>query len=790
MGKNKSKPTEIAIYGKGGIGKSTISANISASLSKLNVKVLQVGCDPKHDSTKLLMHGKNIKTILDYMREVKPVDYDINQVLFTGYNGIGCVEAGGPKPGVGCAGRGIISAFELLDQFQTKQQYDVVIYDVLGDVVCGGFAVPIRREYADIIFIVTSGEFMSLYAANNILKGIKNYDGHEPRVAGIIFNARGLKYEYDRVKLFAENVNLPIVAYVPRSQAFADAEEHNVTAVEYGDENINKIFASLGDSIVTGIHLHKAVPLEDEMLEMLMMPGYSKDLIKSSPTSAPLSNPGRNLDSTLASNSTATSHTTGTSNSISGEDSTPAGDSALSTDGSDAPVLSKNLLYDEPLHGCAFNGALFTGIHLMDIPVVAHSPKSCIHISNQAITSSGRRPLFERGSLLPAPIAPNLVSTMMDQSDMVFGGMDTLTAAVERLLEKEPPAILVVSSCPAGIIGDDIDRIKSMSTPNTKILTIKADGNLTGDYLQGMLTTYMELAKQVIDKSVASDPLVVNIIFEKVIAKNTESNFQTMMGFFDKLGVKVNCRFLYNTSYESLRNFQKADLNILAYDDYTGKILRNFFEKEFNSKFSDLDFPVGFSQTVTWLKYMKKWVKESNSGKNNTEDKRSSVYSCGESNPDIESIIDVNKVEYKRRLERIKPILEGKKLMIITYNHNLDWILETCTDCGIEIVKIGILNFSQDDNFVSNLGVKLPIEMEYNRENRDEDLLKYDPDIYLTNYDSNLDYDCLTSTIPLCPDVGFFSGLKILENWAGLMDMNLEGDWKKDESYYDKYYSR
>ncbi|MCI5698025.1 MAG: AAA family ATPase [Clostridiales bacterium] len=769
MKKNPNGPKEIAIYGKGGIGKSTISANISASLSKLGVNVLQVGCDPKHDSTKLLMHGRKIKTILDYMREVKPIDYDITKVLFTGYNDIGCVEAGGPKPGVGCAGRGIISAFELLDQFQTKQQYDIVIYDVLGDVVCGGFAVPIRREYADIIFIVTSGEFMSLYAANNILKGIKNYDGNEHRVAGIIFNERGLNNESARVKLFAENVNLPIVAQVPRSQSFADAEEHNVTAVEYGDEDINQIFAELANTLIEGIRLHEAMPLDDENLENLFMPGCSTVETYS----------GMSSDSTSPSKAKSSDVTV--KDFPSGNNKT-----GICPDNDSTPVLSKNLLYDEPLHGCAFNGSLFTGVHLMDIPVVAHSPKSCIHISNQTITSSGRRPLFERGSLLPAPIAPNLVSTMMDQSDMVFGGMDSLEATVKQLLLNEPPAILVVSSCPAGIIGDDIDRIKAMSTEKTKILTIKADGNLTGDYLQGMLTTYTELAKQVIDKEVTSEPHVVNIIFEKVIAKNTETNFQTMKGFFDKLGIKVNCRFLYNTSYESLKNFKKADLNILAYDDYTGKILRNFFEKNFNSCFSDLAFPVGYSQTTDWLKYMRDLVDKSDSDSNYMIAGNKHCQSI----PDIESIIDASRHEYEVRIRRIKPILKGKKLMIITYNHNLDWILESCIDCGIEIVKIGILNFSQDDNFVSKISMDLPVEVDYNRDNRDEDLIRYRPDIYLTNYDSNLDFDCLTSTIPLCPDVGFFSGLKILENWAGLINMNLEGDWKKDESYYDKYYSR
>ena len=137
---------EIAIYGKGGIGKSTLSANISAALALADRRVLQIGCDPKHDSTRLLTHGQKPTTALDYMRVTNPLDYRIEDILLQGFGGVGCVEAGGPKPGVGCAGRGIISTFDLLNQFKLKERYDTIIYDVLGDVVCGGFAVPIRKS--------------------------------------------------------------------------------------------------------------------------------------------------------------------------------------------------------------------------------------------------------------------------------------------------------------------------------------------------------------------------------------------------------------------------------------------------------------------------------------------------------------------------------------------------------------------------------------------------------------------------------------------------------------------
>jgi nitrogenase iron protein len=172
------KIKQIAIYGKGGIGKSTTTSNISAALSKQGYKVMQFGCDPKADSTNTLRGGTYIPTVLDTMREktqVKPED-----VIFKGFNGIYCVEAGGPAPGVGCAGRGIITAVQLLKQLKVYEELDldVIIYDVLGDVVCGGFAVPIREGIAEHVFTVSSADFMAIYAANNLFKGINSACNH------------------------------------------------------------------------------------------------------------------------------------------------------------------------------------------------------------------------------------------------------------------------------------------------------------------------------------------------------------------------------------------------------------------------------------------------------------------------------------------------------------------------------------------------------------------------------------------------------------------------------------
>ena len=733
---------EIAIYGKGGIGKSTLSSNISAALSMAGKKVLQIGCDPKHDSTRLLMGGKRITTVLDYIKCVNPTGYKTEDILARGFRETGCIEAGGPTPGVGCAGRGIITAFELIDKLHIKEQYDTIVYDVLGDVVCGGFAVPIRREYADTVFLVTSGEYMSIYAANNILRGIKNYDGQERRVAGILYNCRNVKNEDERIKAFSEAVGLPVFAKVPRNDIFALAEKKNVTVMEMteGRNEIAEIFNDIAARILSGPQLYPAKPLSDEDLEEVILNGKTLPAVSKS---------GSEIRT------------------ASGEED------KKDYDGYQSGYLSKNVLRDEPLHGCAFNGAMNMSIHIRDAVILAHSPKSCIYLSYQGVSSSGRRRLFERGVILPSSIVPNMVSTEMTEDDMVFGGTEKLLDTVLKIKNRRPrpKAIIVVSSCPAGIIGDDIEKAKALSEPDFPVIILKADGNLTGDYLQGMLMTYTQLARQIIEPAAAVCENTVNVIFEKVVSKNTESNFNTMSRYLSRMGVRVNCRFLCNTDFDSLKNFCSAPLNLLAYKDYTGIILEDFFKKEYGSKFYEDSFPVGFAETESWLKGVGKFF-----GKER----------------EAEEITEQNRRIYRERIGNVRKSLAGKKLMVVTYNHDLDWILKTAMDAGMDIVKLRILNNSQDEGFRSRLPETAAIEKEenYDRENRVRDLKKYRPDILLSNYETAADRQyCITDTIPMCPDVGFFSGLEMAERWAGLFNMNLEGEWQNDRKLFDKYYA-
>jgi len=266
---------KIAIYGKGGIGKSTTTQNIVAGLVEIGKRVIVVGCDPKGDSTRLLLGGLAQKTVLDTLRE-EGEDIELDEIVKPGYKGVRCVESGGPEPGVGCAGRGIITSINLLEQlgaYAPDQKLDYVFYDVLGDVVCGGFAMPIRDGKAEEIYIVVSGEMMAMYAANNICKGIVKFaDAGKVRLAGLICNSRKVDNEESMIKEFAKRLGTQMIYFVPRDNMVQKAEINRKTVIDFEPTHLQADhYRNLAKAIDQNKMFVIPKPLPIEALEKIMV---------------------------------------------------------------------------------------------------------------------------------------------------------------------------------------------------------------------------------------------------------------------------------------------------------------------------------------------------------------------------------------------------------------------------------------------------------------------------------------------------------------------------------------
>ncbi len=274
---------QIAFYGKGGIGKSTTSQNTLAALSELDQKILIVGCDPKADSTRLILHSKAQDTVLGLAAAKGTVeDLELADVVKIGFHGIKCVESGGPEPGVGCAGRGVITSINFLEENGAYDDVDYVSYDVLGDVVCGGFAMPIRENKAQEIYIVMSGEMMAMYAANNIARGILKYaNSGGVRLGGLICNERKTDKELELAEALAKKLGTELIYFVPRDNVVQHAELRRMTVIEYAPDSqqaqhyrnlAEKVHANSGNGIIP-------TPItRDELEDMLMEHGIMKQV--------------------------------------------------------------------------------------------------------------------------------------------------------------------------------------------------------------------------------------------------------------------------------------------------------------------------------------------------------------------------------------------------------------------------------------------------------------------------------------------------------------------------------
>ena len=621
---------QVAVYGKGGIGKSTMSANISVALAGEGKKVMQIGCDPKHDSTRLLLDGQAQRTVLDYVREVPIGKRRLEDVIVTGTSGILCTEAGGPEPGIGCAGRGILTTFDTLRKLGADDlDVDVRIYDVLGDVVCGGFAVPLRSEYADAVILVTSGEFMALYAANNIMRGMMNFETSRPRLLGIVFNSRGGEGEKEAVESFAEAAGTEIIAEIPRDHLFADAEAAGHTVMELHPESdaasqIRRIADRITQAMSGDPVLRDPIPLDEKQMSDLAA--------------------GRPIRLRSEEDSSRIPTCTGCS-----RRTTIKGTRIMSS--------------------CAAYGAVAAYCRLEDTAVLVHGPESCAYL--MATTRAKEiLDLYEEG-LYDRPPVNNIRTTRMCDSASIFGGGKFLREGLEKAVEDGFDRIAVITTCMPGIIGDDhqgiADSFKA-SHPGVSVTVVPTDGDITGDYTDGFMMA-AELISERIDPSVPREEGYVNLIAPSFFDIQSRSHRKALDDMLSAFGLRVNCRFLDDCSPNPPELFCRAMTDIMMSDTKGARELMGMVTRRTEREPFPAVMPVGIHEYIEWIRRMGEFT-----GKNEEAERE---------------VVRAEK-EYRSLVEVHRPRMEGVRVMVTwKIGANPDWLIDTLNDLGAEILKVG-----------------------------------------------------------------------------------------------------
>jgi len=718
---------KLAVYGKGGIGKSTISANISAALAEGGLKILQIGCDPKHDSTRLLLGDNVPRTVLDYVKKTLPRDRHLEDILFRGYQNIACVEAGGPEPGVGCAGRGILTMFELLTELGLDSyQFDVTLYDVLGDVVCGGFAVPVREEYADAILIVTSGEYMSLYAANNILRGVQNFTHDKGRVAGIICNERGLDDELTRVTRFAKAVSLPIIAEIPKSTLFAQAEKEGKTILELFPESPEAaIFRRLADHIKTistdsGSFLHTGFPLSDQERDLLLLERKQSRKVESYgpvPESEKLK----------------------------------------------VSEYSPSVKHKRPLIGCAFAGAVVVTTQIIDAATVMHAPSSCSLMIREKIIATEMR--TSRISKVPysKTSSESLFCTNLTTDEFIHGGEECLSNTLENVISKGYSWIFIVTSCVPGLNGDRVSQIGDHlkeKYPEVQIIPVQVDGNIAGDFSQGMIQAYQEIFRQVPLMERTTGDRSVTLVGERLFAPGEEQNLKSIEKLLNHLVVTLNCRILTRCSVKSLIKANNSSLFLPTDRNDFNESIRTFIESTYHRPFLEYPLPVGRIETEIWLQAVAEVFNRQECAKMMIKDAW---------------------IEYEQKIARFRDILKGKTLLITTQRRSIDWILDLAMDLEMNVLRVGMLYSPFNDTFHSRYEKIIEFCPEYDLQKRSDDIKTMKPDLVLYTYPHLSPGDkTKNDLIPYTPGFGFFAGLKWAERWSRIIRLPVAQGWKYD----------
>ena len=725
----------IAFYGKGGIGKSTTLSNVIAALSTKGKKVLQIGCDPKHDSTRLLLGGFTPTTVLEQFT-AKGI-FSLESVMFTGYNGVKCIEAGGPEPGVGCAGRGIIQTLHLLnDRGLDTKQFDYVFFDVLGDVVCGGFAVPMRDGYADEVYIVTSGEVASLYAANNIAKGLLRYTAYQGKLGGIIGNERVTKNERDIISAFAKRIGTEMVAFIPKSELVSDAELYSKTIIEYAPHtDLAKVYSAIASYIEQHKSLVIPKPLSSvELDEFFREFCYTLKLDRK--TSTPLLTADNPTLSRLAPCTLPQKPITKSNKKASFMD-------------------TKNR---EPIHGCSLSGAFNVLSQIKDTIALMYSPKGCSYIS--FCTQLNR--IQQSYSI---QYLPNLLCTNMSEKDVIFGGTTHLKETLKELTGRFPKkAIFLITSCPAGIIGDDIyPVINEFNTEEQQIFHIPSDGVMGGDFYAGMLNAYKTVAKEFIDNSVIPEKDSVNLIGEQNLSTTADQNFLALTQLLTSLGLKINCRFIRYTNLTEIKKFKKAKINIPIINEPTVKTLIDYLNTNFNTETLEVPLPIAFEQTTKFIRTV-----ANHFGKEALAEK----------------IIKEAQISYDQQIALTKNSFKGKKALIFNSSGvNIDWLIRTLIDLEVNITKIYDSNFFYPPQEPKKYGA-IAFESMYPVEKYDDAVRAFCPDFVLTAMSTTQFNNVVFDTFPVNPLYGFYSGIEYAKKLQLKLRIPFREGWRIDEQLF------